>query len=653
MKQHKNTLYYEKIFRLLLEGEVCSISKIGEQVGLSEKTVRLKIDQMNDFLKDNDMGRIEKRQGTGIWLEADPGQREALKRHMSKGGYMKPETDNQGRQMMGKLLKLKPGQTATLAAMADSLYLSPPTAGSILKEITPWFEERRIQVVSMRSKGFSLTGSEYSFRMAIKDYMLEMMPEVMEALLGTFAPGVDTDRVRRLVIEAENAWRIELADSSFKMVWIMACLSLGRRQYGGNEEFSAEEENIQHYNEYAFAESIYQRIGGIYQISIPDNDISLLAMLLLSAKRLRHFSGIPETDYAKQYDRDLGNFVNQVIDTIDAVLDIDLSQDRLLRESLILHLRSAIFRMKYSTAPGDNISRYVKNEYKQTFLAAWSTSNLFEEYYDVQVTEDELAGIALYIQAAIIRKNRDRRPLTALLVSRGGPAASQLNIEMLKYQIPEIRQIQTVSFHDFSPASGKEADVIINTTGSGISDHRAVDVGEQLSSQSIEAIRGKVNQIFSRRKNQGFCFSSLCHQLFEPDLILIKPKADNKDQLITMMVKKLEDKGDVTSDYLSSVFEREKATTTSIGRGIAIPHGNMREINEPRIVTAILDSPIRWHDDLVDVVFLLAVKMTSKFEIQRTKQFYREFLQLTDSDENLAAMKAMDSALEIYQYFIR
>lgn len=652
MKQDKNAFYYGKIFRLLLEGEACSISKIGEHVGLSEKTVRLKVDQMNDFLKKHGMGQIEKRQGTGIWLAADERQREDLKRYLNRTVSLEPEADNRGRQIIGKLLKLKPNQTVTLGSLAESLYLSAPTAGSILKEIMPWFEERRIQVVSVRSKGLCLVGSEYDLRVSIKDYMLEMMPEVMEALFGTFTPGVDTDRVRRLVLEAENAWRIELADSSFKMVWIMACLSLGRRQYGGKERFFASEENIQHYNEYAFAESIYQKMESAFQVKIPDSDIGLLAMLLLSAKRLKHFAGIPETDYARQYDRDLRDFVNMVMDTIDAVLDIDLSGDELLRESLILHLRSAIFRMKYSTAPGDNISRYVKNEYKQTFLAAWSTSNLFEEYYDVQVTEDELAGIALYIQAALIRKNKNR-PLTALLVSRGGLAASQLNIEMLKYQIPEIREIQTISLHDFKPGSNRWADVIINTTGREIDDDRAVDVEEQVGAQGIEAIRGKVNQIFSGRKGQGFGFSSLCHQLFEPDLILIKPGADNKDQLITMMVKKLEDKGDVTSDYLPSVFERERATTTSIGRGIAIPHGNMREINEPRIVIAILDSPIRWHDDLVDVVFLLAVKMTSKFEIQRTKQFYREFLQLTDNDENLNTMKNMGSALEIYQYFIR
>lgn len=654
MKEDKNALYNNRILKCLLTGEVYTIQQIADNVGLSEKTVRTKMNQLNDWLEKESLGRIERKQGTGIWLELDEGQKKTLMAQLENGGHLDSAArlDNRNKQLIGKLLKLKPGETTTLQQLADSLYLSAPTVGGLLKDVSYWFEERNLQITSIRSKGVCLTGDEYNFRIAIKDYMMNMMPEIMEALLGTFAPGVDVARIRRIVVEAENAWRIELADNSFEMVWIMTCLSMARSHLEGKAMFVTAEEDIQHYNEYSFAESIYQRIEKNYKIQIPENDVRLLAILLLTAKKLKGFGNFNEADYTKQYDKDLGRFVKLVIDTIDSVLDIDLSEDRLLYESLLLHMRSAIFRMKYSTAVTDNISKYVKNEYKQTFLATWSTSNLFEEYYDVQVTEDELAGIALYIQAAIIRRKKGR-PLTALLISERGMAASQLDIERLKYGIPEITDIQATSHHDFKLSQYGDVDVIVNTSGADIRDDRVVAVGERLTEQGIETVRQKVNQIFYFRKKEEFHFNSLCHQLFEVDLFLLRPKVENKDQLITMMVKKLEEKGDVTPGYLQSVFDRERATTTSIGRGIAIPHGNMAEINEPRIVVAILDKPISWHDDMVDVVFLLAVKMTSKFEIRRTKQFYKDFLQLTDNDDNLEAIKKMTSALDIYQFFIK
>ncbi len=654
MKEDKNALYFNRILNCLLGGETYTILQIAANVGLSEKTVRTKIDQMNRWLMQRDMGRIEKKQGTGIWLEMDERQWKNLQAYLARSQSLDSavQPDDRRKQVIGKLLKLKSGQTTTLSQLADSLYLSAPTIGGLLREVSPWFEERSLKIASIRSKGVCLVGDEYNFRIAIKDYIIELMPEVMEALLASYAPGIEISRVRRIVLEAENAWRVELADTSFKMVWIMACLSMARRRQGEKAVFSTREENIEHYNEYSFAESIYQRIEQAYEITISDDDTVLLAVLLLSARKLKNFSSIQDTDFARQYDRDLGKFVRLVIETIDSVLDIDLSEDQLLYESLLLHMRSAIFRMKYSTAVGDNISKYVKSEYKQTFLATWSTSNLFEEYYDVQVTEDELAGIALYIQAAIIRRKKGS-PLTALLISEGGMAASQLNIERLKYRISEITEIRAVSYHDFKLRQYQDVDVIINTSGNEIGDDRVVSVGERLNDQGIEAIRQKVNQIFYFRKKPEFHFNNLCHQLFEVDLFFLRPRVRDKDQLITMMVKKLEDKGDVTPAYLQSVFDRERATTTSIGRGIAIPHGNMAEVNESRIVVAILEEPIVWHDDMVDVVFLLAVKMNTKFEIRRTKQFYKDFLQLTDNDENMEAIKRMGSTLDIYQYFIK
>lgn len=653
MKSDKNALYNNRILKCFLKGEGYTILQIAENVGLSEKTVRTKMDQINDWLLEEGLGRIRRKQGIGIWLEADENQKKLLERMLHSGQKLEPAAwqDNRNKQLIGKLLKMKPREVTTLQQLADSLYLSPPTVGRLLKDVTGWFEERSLKVTSIRSKGICLEGDEYSFRIAIRDYMMDLMPEVMEALLGTFAAGVDSARIRHIIVEAENAWRIELADKSFKMVWIMTCLSIARRSNAG-AAIQTKEDNIQNYNEYAFAESIYQRIEKEYQTSISENDVMFLAVMLLTAKKLKNFAEFSGEGYTREYDKNLGKFVRLVIDTIDSVLDIDLSGDELLYESLVLHMRSAIFRMKYSTAAGDNISKYVKNEYKQTFLATWSTSNLFEEYYDLQVTEDELAGIALYIQAAIIRQKKGR-PIKALLVSERGMAASQLTIEMIKYSIPEITEISAASYHDFRLSDYQDMDIIINASGNEIQDNRAVAMEEHLTEQGVENVRRKVNTIFHFRKKPEVRFNSLCHQLFEVDLFLLRPNVEDKDQLITMMVEKLEKKGDVTSNYLQSVFDRERATTTSIGHGIAIPHGNMMEINESRIVVAILDKPISWHGDMVDAVFLLAVKMTSKFEIKRTKQFYKDFLQLTDNDENLEAIKQMKSALDIYQYFIK
>ncbi len=648
-------MYYSRILEYLLDGRTYAISQLAEHVGLSEKTVRTKIDQLNERLEEGNAGSIKKKQGTGVWLETTQEQKDAISAMLEfEQVDARTDLDARNNQLIGKLLKLNPGEITTISQIAESLYLSPPTVAGLIKVVNPWFEKRSLFISAVRNKGVCLVGDEYNYRLAIKDYLLYMMPEAMEALLGSFAGGIDIYRIRRIIVNAENAWRIELADTSFNMAWILACLSLTRCHPQQEHRFKeSQEENIQYYVEYSFAESIYQRIGREFQVELPVNDIVLMAILLISAKRMNTILDINSEDYTRQYDENLQNFVVQVIETIDSVLDAGLAQDTILFDSLLIHMRSAIFRMKYSTAAmSESISKYVKNEYKQTFLATWSTSYLFEEQYGIQVTEDELAGIALYIQAAVIRQKKDK-PLSAVLVSQKGQATSQLEMEMIKYNLPEIRSMKAVSNHDFSTRQFPEVDLIISTANLPLLDTRIVNVGDRITERALEVIREKVREIQTVRHKQRFSFSNLCHQLFDIDLIFVRPTVKDKTELITMMVKKMEEKGDVTEHYLASVLERENATTTSIGRGIAIPHGNMTESNEARVAVAILEEPVDWYGEPVDVVFLLGVKMTSSFEIKKTKQFYKDFLVLTENDENLETLKQSNSALEIYQYFIR
>ena len=65
--------------------------------------------------------------------------------------------DSRNKQRIGKLLKLKPGEITTLQQLADSLYLSPPTVGGLLRDVAGWFSERSLRIVSMRSKGVCLS----------------------------------------------------------------------------------------------------------------------------------------------------------------------------------------------------------------------------------------------------------------------------------------------------------------------------------------------------------------------------------------------------------------------------------------------------------------------------------------------------------------
>lgn len=67
MKQDKNLLYNNRILNCLLNEKIYTTLEIASKVGLSEKTVRTRLNEINGWMEQNGFGKIQKgrEQGSG------------------------------------------------------------------------------------------------------------------------------------------------------------------------------------------------------------------------------------------------------------------------------------------------------------------------------------------------------------------------------------------------------------------------------------------------------------------------------------------------------------------------------------------------------------------------------------------------------------
>ena len=60
MKRSKDKFYMKQIFDCISDGEIIATGKIAKEIGLSEKSVRNRLNELSDFLLENNLGDHKK-----------------------------------------------------------------------------------------------------------------------------------------------------------------------------------------------------------------------------------------------------------------------------------------------------------------------------------------------------------------------------------------------------------------------------------------------------------------------------------------------------------------------------------------------------------------------------------------------------------------
>lgn len=655
MKHEKSSFYIKEILKVLLDGEIYSTQEIAKNINLSEKATRNKIIAVQDFLRENSLGSIEKKPRVGVWLECDELSKKKLSQMIEGASDLVISNDTQGRvdEVLRILFRLMPRESITTQRLANELYLSAPTVLKVIRDCEEWLAHYHIEIVNERNRGFSLSYQENEYRIALKDFIVDKgKKDDIKKNIYYFFSNIDVDLINKAIVETENEWNYRFTDESFYEILIYCCLAYQRKDFSIPMSIKQEDiEILERYNEYPFTVAIFKRLHEKLHIMFSNEDILFLATQILCSK----FMGIHQTDQAwnviQKYDKKLLDFIDEMLETIGNILGKDFSNDIKLRESLVFHLRPTIFRLRYGSPQGNSLVGFIKKEYKNVFRATWAISILFEKHYGVQITEDELGFIVLYIQSALERKTQRYH---AVLIADFTWGHAQLICERIRKTIPEIQDVEIVSRHDFRLYQYNDKDLIISSRSMDEKDKRIVEIGNLLSDDGMMRLRSFMDSLNLPLYENTNPFTPICYPLFSPELIFVNLQCNSKQEVLEYMCKKMETKGYVTNRFFKSVMEREEVTATSIGNFVALPHGAQIEVNEPHVAIAVLDKPVLWDgEEFVDIVFLLAFKLSTHEEIKRVQSFYKEYISLIATDEKIKIIRNTASEIELFKYLIQ
>lgn len=635
---NKNQQYQNTILRILVDSPQITVKKIAEKIGLSEKTTRLQLDYLNEYLNQNSIGCIERIPGKGVKLTLEKtinGKFLHLAvQDSSLNAHILP-------QILEKLLKSKPIMYITQKSLATELYVSLPTLRKAIAEARIWLKENNLEIETIKNKGMRVIGNEVSVRFAIRNLIVQDQERPGVQKLCKFVPGLSIDKCRSIIKFAEEKWKIQFSSELLDRILIMLCLSLYRKKLSDHLQFTIIE-GIERFNEYNFAETIYQIAEEQGYDPVSSNDKRILAYEILLSSKLVWLDDSEDKKDIHELTV-LDQFVSKFIFTVSDVLKEDLSKDQMLIEDLKEHLRSAIFRIKYGSADQTLIGKQLKQEFNKVYLSVWSTSQLFEEYFDIQISENEVSYIVLYIESALMRKKNKSNLFYTTNQSR---SASHYVAELLKLNIPEINEIRIVRSSLPTVKKG-ESTIHIADHDTGFSN--IIKISKIPDNKDFLEIRKALRH--GQMPLTQSKFSKSIQSLFAPNLFFMNEESISKELLLKKMTNKLAEEGYVSQDYFSTLWKREQETSTCVGNKTAIPHGAMKEVNEPKIAVCTLKTKMQWSkDEEVQLIFLLAAKMNTKVNIDKTKTFYSDLIRITENEEIFEKLINSQDGVKAYRF---
>lgn len=650
MNKNKELYYQEKILLQLLPGAVMTNEQLSQAVGITSRSVRTKLELIESYLSEHDLGSLERKPRAGVRLIASEPQKKKIARicGSSSGGFI-TDLDQRRNEMIRCIFCMKKSDILTMANLAEKMYLSIPTAKRYFDQTVEWFAQWHIDVRTVRNRGITIVCQETDYRKALRSFIREHYADNLEAAVKIFLPGLDSGLIRKQLIRVEERWRLEFSDYSLQDIWLFLCIAVYRIQVGCPiTEFA-----MGHYSElaknreYDFSLAVFEAIAEQRKIVVPILEAARLAEIILCSNVVSEPEDTRQNNVSL-YEKKFKEFVWQLIECMSVVLGEDLNNDESLYNGLFSHLRPAIFRMRYGYVREDNSLSYIKNEYKHVYRAAWSTIPLFEKYFDIKVTDAELICIALYVQVALERR---KKPFRAALVTTLGNGYTQLLCMRLKKAFPRAAVFDVMRHQDFKAQSISEYDVIFTTSGTLPEQGSVVRVPDIFSDEAELNLKRRVQKLLENHATVGE-MDPACFPLLSPELMLIQSEMSGKDEILRAMTSLLEERGYVGDGYYKTVIEREAATSTAIGNGVAIPHGYASGVNQPKVCVCTLKNPILWDHEMVDVIFMLAVRMNTLEDLKDIQLFYKSFIKLTDTDEKVGILRKIETGAEMYKYLI-
>ncbi|MGM7724013.1 BglG family transcription antiterminator [Metabacillus sp. Hm71] len=634
----------KEIIKILLTefGKPLFVQTIAERIGCSEKTVRNDFKMIETFLNEHSAAKLVRKPGLGVYIEIDEVEKTQLFQMLQETNSMQKDDEESYRVMQITYQLLMSKSPVSAQELADKHYVNKSVIKKDLDMIEKWLDQKGLNLVSKQKVGVSIEGTEGNKRRALA-HLPELKKDAAEGadfILKQFTPHEMTI-IQRELNDFQRQYLLFFTDETTERLVIHLLMMIRRTKLGHPISLAKQDlEYLSEKQEFKWASTFLRKLEIIFVVHFSEEEIAYFTLHLLGGRHRfpKHQGTDEKVDDLDQHEAIIEDLLLQMTELTKQ----DFTNDESLREGLSIHLYSALNRIKFGLTVSNPMLNEIKRMYPYIFDSVIHVIEELNNKFSISIPEEEAAYLTIHFQASIERlRQNQRNKLNAIIVCHMGIGMSQLlNVKLeKKYQsLHIIDSIAKADLRDY--LEHHKVDLIISTI-----DLVGLKIPHIVISPLLEGADEKRLKEFIAQQTAGDNqINSALVQYVETSALFLQHSSEHRFKIIEELAIALYDGGFVDKEYGHSAILRERMSATTIGSGIAIPHGSPKLIKKPAIAVAALKQPIDWSGENVSLVFMLAVPNQDQ---QTTKQLFRE---LSSISEQPALLKKLTDARSIDQF---
>lgn len=634
----------KKILELLYQsGREWTTTELANALHVSPRTVKTDIQRLKEELRATGCA-LQAKAGKGLWLSWNEEGKQYLDRLLSDAET--PEAyDPEARKYYIALQLLDSDGFLSMESISDSLYVSKGTIVNDLNRLEAFFQKQGLVLERKVKYGVRVLGEERNLRIArahVIRSIIAVQGSAAAAKLQPFFEGIDLGQINELLQDSEEKFGFVLTDASYSDM--LTHLAIIVKRLRRNRSCAIEEASLadcRNQEEWPASQYMGQRLQEAFGVELSDGDTVYIAMNLSAAKKLKDSTHASRgLEHYQETSSELVEALEKVVEKADETYGEHLLQDNTFKTAFFVHLIAMFNRLRNRIHLENPLKNMVKEELAYEFEVAAYIAGLLYQQFQIELGENEICDIALYVGASLVRERalrRSKQPRVMICCS-SGVGTSQFVEAKLRSYFPFIQVEQVLPASRLSKAlETRPVDFIISTVPLTLTGYPTVVVSPLLGSNDIAKIRAAIENCQENPVSEKNVISrnrySHLFRLMNERVSIMKCDCRSKEEAIELLGGRLYREGYVDAGFIESVFMRENLAPTSIGYSFAIPHAYTGHIRKQGIGLMTLKHPIPWgKDEKVQIILMLSI------DVKLSDSFKDIFAELADLTKDLAAV---------------